>query len=909
MASAITKRLQDYETVLRSGAGVFRASEQVSRQEWHDFVDGLNLQKYLPGIQGMGFCQLIPADALQSHIREIRKEGFYDYSIQPEGDRPIYSSVVYFEAFNVDNQGTLGYDSLTDSTRREAMEQARDTGHPAISGRVKLRMETVDDIHDGFLMFMPIYKHGLPVSTIEERRLAISGFVFTAFRTRNLMNGILGREQRAIDLEIFDGDTPSPDRLLYDNVPGETLDASKALGSHEFSTLITIPNASRQWTLFMHSQAGYRSTTEEYPSILLAGGGLVIDLLIFYLIRAIGQKRRKFEALSEHLQEKLKESELLLLSAISTIGEAFVIYDKEDRLAFFNEEYRQIYLTSAPAIVLGRTFEEIIRYGAERGQYKEALGRVDAWVAERVAIHQHGHTDLVQRLDNGKWLKIRERKTPSGHNVGFRVDITEQYRAKEGAEVANRAKSEFLATMSHEIRTPMNGMLGMAQVLLAEKMSDEERIEYARTILRSGQTLLNLLNDILDFSKIEAGKIDLKISHFSPVELIQESVFLFLEPAQRKQLFIQARSSLPSTLQCLADHGRIRQMIFNLIGNAIKFTATGEIIVEVEMISEEKNWITLEFSVSDTGIGIPAEKLPLLFQPFTQVDGSTVRQYGGTGLGLSIVKSFSRLMGGDAGVSSELARGSRFWFRIQTGRHTEQCAIKSSAAATEMPSLHSASLPLLHGHVLVTDDDTFSRMLLVSALGKMGLTSITVTNGQQAIDCITSGQIFDVILTDIMMPVLGGIEAVQSIRSWQIEHGQVLPPIIAISADAFELNKQRCRESGMVDFLEKPLDLGKLADVLSRYLRRKDVSSAQDAKSTSLHAVDAVDISHIIKTMMPLLLQQKFDAFEQFKRLKAATLNSDTEEEIRDIGRMLEGLQFPQALERLRQLAENKGWD
>ena len=356
------------------------------------------------------------------------------------------------------------------------------------------------------------------------------------------------------------------------------------------------------------------------------------------------------------VEQQLQASQAMLRSAVETIGEAFVIFDQDDRLAYCNEQYRDYYRTSADLLVPGKTFEEIIRTGAERGQYQAAIGRVDEWVAERLAAHRSGQTDLIQPLDSGRWLRIRERKTPEGFIVGFRTDITELYQAKEAAESANRAKSSFLAMMSHEIRTPMNGMLGMAQLLLSPNLTDNERLDYARTILNSGQTLLTLLNDVLDLSKIEAGKFDLAAAAFDPQQLIQETVALFRRQRPREGLDLQGAWCGEAGQRYRADPIRIRQMLTNLVSNAVKFTASGFVR------SRRGHWsargqVLLEFSVRDSGIGIAPEKHALLFQPFSQADSSTTRLYGGSGLGLSIVRRLAELMGGTVGVDSRLGEG------------------------------------------------------------------------------------------------------------------------------------------------------------------------------------------------------------------------------------------------------------
>jgi PAS domain S-box-containing protein len=547
------------------------------------------------------------------------------------------------------------------------------------------------------------------------------------------------------------------------------------------------------------------------------------DIRLYASSRDITERKQKEEA--------LRQAELLLRTSIETIGEAFVIFDQDDRLAFCNDEYRQIYYQSAPVIEPGRTFEEIVRYGLERGQYKEAIGREEAWLAERVAAHRQGNQNLIQHLDDGRWLKITERRTPSGHIVGFRVDVTEFYRAKEAAEAANIAKSRFLATMSHEIRTPMNGILGMAQLLQMPDLNADERQDYVKIILDSGQTLLTLLNDILDLSKVESGKVDLESTPFEPGQLIRKSQALFAEAAGRKGLQIECDSSEFNDQMYLGDAHRLRQMLANLVGNAIKFTAQGHVRIEAREIKRDGTAAILEFAVTDSGIGIPDDKQALLFKPFSQADSSTTRQFGGTGLGLSIVRSFAKLMGGEVGIESEVGRGSRFWFRIradlalagEVGREQQQPARQRKAGeAGKTPKQ-------LAGHLLVVEDNPTNRKVIQALLEKLGLSYSLAEDGQKGVDAIAEGMPADLILMDVQMPVMDGYTAAATIRQWETEHGRPRRPIIALTADAFEEDRQRCLAAGMDDFLAKPIALDKLAATLGQWLPGRPLPTSTSA--------------------------------------------------------------------------------
>ncbi|MBS1142092.1 MAG: Response regulator receiver:ATP-binding region, ATPase-like:Histidine kinase N-terminal [Proteobacteria bacterium] len=549
--------------------------------------------------------------------------------------------------------------------------------------------------------------------------------------------------------------------------------------------------------------------------LVIVSTAIATSLAIMFLLMLLFRSW----SLRGQMERRLHDSQAMLRSAVDTIGEAFVIYDQNDRLAYCNEQYRAYYPTSADLLVPGKSFEEIIRIGAERGQYKAAIGRVDAWVAERLAAHRTGDTDLIQPLDDGRWLRIRERKTPEGFIVGFRIDITAVYAAKEAAEAANAAKSNFLAMMSHEIRTPMNGILGMAQLLLLPDLANGERDEYARTILNSGQALLSLLNDILDFSKIEAGKLELSNTAFEPAQVVKETVALFAGTVREKNVDIQSNWQGAAGARYRADSTRLRQMLANLVSNAIKFTSQGFVRVEASEISRDGDSAILEFSVRDSGIGIPREKQGLLFQPFSQTDSSTTREYGGTGLGLSIVRHLAEMMGGEVGVESESGQGARFWFRIRAEviAAGEEC--RESARDSVADSQNRVSTAW-QGRILVVDDNQVNRKVAQAMLLKLGIQADAVENGLEAVLVATStaSERPLLVLMDVQMPVMDGLEATRRIRAWEKENAQSRLPVVALTAGAFAEDYERCAAAGMDDFLAKPINRDELLKLLGKWL-------------------------------------------------------------------------------------------
>ena len=508
-----------------------------------------------------------------------------------------------------------------------------------------------------------------------------------------------------------------------------------------------------------------------------------------------------------HAEAEVKRSAELLRGAIDAIGEAFVVYDADDRLVVFNDKYREIYRPLPGVLVAGAKFEDVVRSGALSGRIPAAVGRVDEWVAQRVAELHASHDTLTQQLDDGRTLRVVDRKMPDGHTVGFRIDVTELTRATETAQAASRAKSQFLANTSHEIRTPMNAILGMLALLSKTGLTGQQA-DYTRKAESAARSLLGLLNDILDFSKVEAGQMALDNHPFSTDQLLRDlSVILSSDIGDKRvEVLFDVDSKLPPCL--VGDAMRLNQILINLASNAIKFTAAGEVVVSIEVETLDLGIARLHFAVSDTGIGISAENQSRIFTAFTQGEASTTRRFGGTGLGLSISQRLVELMGGSLQIVSAVGQGSRFHFRIDL-------PIGSTANVVET----EGDAPLDALRVLMIDDNPTAR----EVLGRMGqalgwhvdLADSGESGLQRLRDAFAANDPYGAVFVDWMMPTMDGWQTSRRIHELGLS-GRA-PVVIMVTAHGRAMmNLRSIDDQALIDrFLVKPVTASMLVDAVA----------------------------------------------------------------------------------------------
>jgi len=820
VGDTLRKRLTTAAHLLHGAAALPAASDNVTAADWSIYLRRASTQLD-NGVVGLGYVERVARDRLDELEARIRAQGETGFTVQREGANPWLDIVVAIEP-RERNTGVLGLDIGSGNTRRSAAEDAARRNELILSRRIRLDYDGKAVNVPGFLLLLPVFPQGSPVPPPEQRLASTQGWVYAPIRIDHLMEGVAEATSHQVDYAVFEGDGSHTESLLFDldghltTAPGHEVSEQDFAG-RTFHTVKTLDIYGRRWTLRISTKPEFDEASFRVLPRLVLAGGLVFSALGALLTWSLVYSRRRAiqfaERMTIDLRRAQEESQRLALVAGRTAN-GVVLADQDWRVQWINDGFTRLF---------GYTLDEI--KARQPGSFlagPETDPKTMEAMAQASAAGRPYSGEVLNYAKDGRkvWveLEIQTLTDARGERTGYialQLDITERKRqaellrvAKEAAEKANLAKGQFLAMMSHEIRTPMNGVIGMASLLLDSPLTPEQR-EAAGTIRQSGEQLLTIINDILDFSKIESGRLELDHTEFALRDCLEGALDLLAASAAEKKIDLlhEIADGTPDIVR--GDATRLRQVLVNLIGNAVKFTEQGEVSVSVRALAWHPSGVDLHFAVRDTGIGIPAEYMERLFKPFSQVDATMTRRFGGTGLGLAICRRLVELMGGRISVESEAGHGSTFSFTIRL-----------QEVPNGLPGTPPAARQSLHRRrVLIVEDNATSLRILTDLARNWGMEPLAAISPEIALAQLRQWEKVDVAIIDQLLPGTTGLALAKDIRELP---GCTSLPMVLLSS----LGRRENTAGQFNAVITKPVKSSQLFNALVEIFWRKGGGSA-----------------------------------------------------------------------------------
>ncbi|MFW1677092.1 CHASE domain-containing protein [Pontibacter sp. JAM-7] len=826
---SLTGRVLKYEHGLRGMRGVVNAlwPDELNYEKVLSYAASREVDREFPGSRGFGFIQKVPRNQEAAFLQAAREVGRSDFKIS-ELNAHVHDRLVirYIEPVT-NNRQAVGLDIASENNRRTAALQAMRTGEATLTHPITL-VQASGAVRHGFLLLIPTYTPGMPMATPAEREAAAFGLAYTPLLMDEILEGLdmIGQE---LSLTVLDIDADGSPSLFY--AAGELAESQR---QPSLTGQRPIHLFGRDWIVEVKALPAFFSQLNHQPPVriffLLALASLLLATVLYGFLELRSRKHRS-------LREQAR-----MAAIIEGSNDAIIALDGARKISLFNAAAEAIFGYSESDVI--GTDVEVLLPGLNLDQFisPDRALRSDKYASAQMPLrarqidgrHRQGSTIpteinlSVTQMDGQDTLTlivrdITERqlleKQLRQQNDELERRVTERTidleRARAEAEKLSQIKSEFLANMSHEIRTPLHAVLGMVSLLRESTLQQEQRVQ-AETIHESAQMLLGLINDILDISKIEAGKIELEPVDFNLLSLLEGLENSYRPMAEHKGLVLTTECEVQAPLWLRSDVARIRQILTNLVGNAIKFTEQGQVQIKCQILDAGSDSVHLLFSVRDSGIGISKQQQASLFQRFQQVDGSLTRRYGGTGLGLAICRQLADLLQGNVTVSSEEGVGSTFTLELQLPRGT---------AAAESSDTHLDE-KTFSGRVLVVDDVAANQLLASMTLRRFGLAVDVADDGLAALRQLAMFQ-YDLVFMDMQMPEMDGLEATRRLRSGAVAGADSRVPVVAMTANAMEGDKQRCLQAGMDDYIAKPIEPAALQRVLQQWLSGQAVKSVE----------------------------------------------------------------------------------
>jgi signal transduction histidine kinase/CheY-like chemotaxis protein/integral membrane sensor domain MASE1 len=812
---ALHERLNRAAQSLDAASALFTAGERVTWSEWVAFAKVIDIERSNRGVRDIGFIRRVPRAEVATFQAAARSNGLAIDRIErapAEGDHYVVTYIYPLER----NRSVLGMDITFDAKRREAADQARDSGAAVVTR--PLEFVQYRGPGTGFTILRPVYAATEPPRTVAERRRTLIGWVYHPFTAQRFFSGLSPNQGDDFELSIRARGQANNWVTVYDTRSGEP----GAMHQPAFVTSRQIKVAGRVWSLEWRSTAAFEERTRSKEPLLVLLTGLTINLALAAVLAVVARREAVVTREVERATAELSEANRLLLMTEATTHVGHWRYDIAAGTLLWSDEVYRIHGRD-PARPITRD---------EALTYLHTEDRDQTWQAMLAAVRDHHPFNLrvrITRDDDGETRYLsylgRTEQRPDGKPsalFGVIQDVTNETRvreqllkARDAAQHEARARGTFLANLSHEIRTPMNGVIGFAELLLESKLATEQR-NYAQIIIESGTNMMALLNDVLDLSKIEAGHLELADEPVVLEELANSAIRMLMPSVRRRDVWLEVQIDprLPPVVR--GDKLRLRQVLLNLLGNAVKFTEQGFVRLEINRVGEQ-----MRFAVVDSGPGIPADRVDDIFQSFVQLNPLTRAAGSGTGLGLTISSSLVRLMGGSLKVQSRVDEGSNFHFTLPC----IPAALAEGSAPPDQPQVGSAddeAAPTAI-RVLLAEDNEINQALIRATGARLGLKLDVVGNGAEAVaraETAARDDIpYDLVLMDIQMPVLDGIGATRRLRSMGFD--AELLPIVALSANVYQSDIDACFAAGMQAHLAKPVRREALEAAIATWARRR----------------------------------------------------------------------------------------